>query len=129
MARQLISSGSEWEARFGYSRAVVDGDLVFVAGTTGMDYAKGTIAPDVAEQTEQCLRNIEAALAQAGASLADAVRIVVYLVDAAEMAEVGPVLGRRFKDIRPACTAVAVAGLIDPRMRVEIELTARKGNR
>jgi reactive intermediate/imine deaminase len=126
MARQLISSGSEWEAIAGYSRAVADGDFVFVSGTTGFDYAKRTIAADVVEQTEQCFRNIEAALSRAGAALADTVRVVAYLVDAQDFKRVGPVFGRYFKDIRPASTAVIVAGLVDPRMKIEIELTARR---
>ena len=125
MARRLVSSGSDLEKAYGYSRAVVDGDWVFVAGTTGFDYAAGTISDDVAEQTRQTLRNIEAALSEAGASLADVVRANYIVVDAADWPKVGAVLGDVFGDIRPAATAI-IAGLIDPRMKVEIEVTARQ---
>ncbi len=125
MARRLVSSGSDLEKAYGYSRAVVDGEFVFVAGTTGFDYAAGTISDDVAEQTRQTLRNIEAALSEAGASLADVVRANYIVVDAADWPKVGAVLGDVFGDIRPAATAI-IAGLIDPRMKVEIEVTARK---
>jgi enamine deaminase RidA (YjgF/YER057c/UK114 family) len=129
MARRLISSGGEWEDVFGYSRAVVDGEFVFVSGTTGFDYPRRTIAPDVVEQAEQCLRNIEAALAEAGASLADTVRIVVYLVEIADFKRLAPVFGRHFRPIKPACTMVGVTALVDPRIKIEIELTARKASR
>lgn len=125
MSRRLISSGSSFEALAGYSRAVVDGDFVFVAGTTGFDYAKGSIAPEVVEQTRQCFRNIAKALEQAGASLADTVRIVVYLARREDFATVAPVLGEHLKDIRPANTTV-IAQLIDERMLVEIEVTAKR---
>lgn len=125
MARQLISSGSKWEALAGYSRAVVDGDLVFVAGTTGFDYAAGTINEDVATQTRQCLANIDAALKKAGSGLADVVRVVVYLGKKEYFDAVAPVLGEVLKDIRPANTTV-IAELIDPRMKIEIEATAKK---
>lgn len=125
MARRLISSGSGLEARYGYSRAVVDGRWVFVAGTTGFDYAAGTIADDAAEQTRQTFRNIERALAEAGASLADVVRARYIVTDGDEWESVGAVIGEYFADVRPAATAI-VAGLIDPRMKVEIEVTARK---
>lgn len=125
MSRRLISSGSSFEALAGYSRAVVDGDFVFLAGTTGFDYAKGSIAPEVAEQTRQCFRNIAKALEQAGASLADTVRIVVYLARREDFATVAPVLGEHLKDIRPANTTV-VAQLIDERMLIEIEVTAKR---
>lgn len=125
MTRQLISSGSTFEAEIGYSRAVVDGDWVFVSGTTGFDYSTMTIPPGLVEQTEQCLKNIEAALRQAGASLADVVRVRYILPNAAEFPECWPVLRRHFGEIRPAATMFA-AGLSDPRMRIEIEVTARK---
>lgn len=125
MARQLISSGSKWEALAGYSRAVVDGDMVFVAGTTGFDYAAGTISEDVATQTRQCLANIDAALKKAGSSLSDVVRVVVYLGKKEYFDAVAPVLGEVLKDIRPANTTV-IAELIDPRMKIEIEATAKK---
>ena len=123
--RQLISSGSEMEARYGYSRAVVDGDWVFVAGTTGFNYAAGTISEDVAEQTRQTFRNIEAALGEAGASLADVVRARYIFADAGDWDAVGGVLGETLGEVRPAATAI-IAGLIDPRMKIEIEVTARK---
>jgi enamine deaminase RidA (YjgF/YER057c/UK114 family) len=125
MARKLISSGSSFEALAGYSRAVVDGDFVFVAGTTGFDYKAGTIAADVAAQTRQCFRNIQAALAQADASLADVVRIVVYLARREDFAVVAPILGEHLKEIRPANTTV-IAPLIDERMLIEIEATAKR---
>ena len=124
--RRLISSGSQLEAEIGYSRAVVDGDWVFVAGTTGFDYAAMTISDDVAEQAEQCLRNIAAALAEAGSSLADTVRVHYILPDAADFPATWPVLRRYFGEVRPAATMIS-AGLADPRMRIEIEVTARKG--
>lgn len=125
MARQLISSGSTFEAEIGYSRAVVDGDWVFVSGTTGFDYSAMTIPEGLIEQTEQCLKNIEAALRQAGSSLADVVRVRYILPDAAEFPQCWPVLRRHFGEIRPAATMIS-AGLSDPRMRIEIEVTARK---
>jgi enamine deaminase RidA (YjgF/YER057c/UK114 family) len=125
MPRQLISSGSTFERDIGYSRAVVDGEWVFVSGTTGFDYATMTIAGDVVAQAEQCLRNIEAALAQAGSGLRDVVRVTYMLPDAAEFPACWPVLRRYFGDIRPAATMISV-GLADPRMRIEIEVTARK---
>jgi len=123
--RQLISSGSPFEAAGGYSRAVVDGEWVFVAGTTGFDYAAMTIADDPAEQTRQALRNIEAALAEAGAALVDAVRVRYYVPDAADWPRIMPVLGAAFATIRPAATAL-ICGLVDPRMKIEIEVTARR---
>lgn len=125
MPRQLISSGSEYEAKFGYSRAVVEGDWVFVSGTTGFDYATGDISDDPAEQTRQTLRTIEAALSEAGASMADVVRARYYVPNVDDWGAISQVLGDVFGDIRPAATAV-IAGLIDPRMKVEIEVTARK---
>ena len=109
-ARRLISSGSPFEAEIGYSRAVVQGDWVFVSGTTGFDYATMTIADDVAAQAEQCLRNITAALEQA---------------DASQFERCWPVLRRHFGEIRPAAMMIS-AGLADPRMRIEIEVTALK---
>jgi len=125
MTRRLISSGSVFEQQIGYSRAVVDGDWVFVAGTTGFDYAAMTIAPGVVEQTEQCLKNIESALREAGSSLKDIVRVRYILPNGAEFPECWPVLRRYLGEIRPAATMIA-AGLADPRMRIEIEVTARK---
>lgn len=125
MTRRLISSGSEMERRYGYSRAVVDGDWVFVSGTTGFDYARGEIAEDIAEQTRQCFRNIEQALASAGAGLADVVRARYMVTDLDFWEAAAAIIGEAFGDIRPAATAI-VAGLVDPRMKVEIEVTARK---
>jgi enamine deaminase RidA (YjgF/YER057c/UK114 family) len=125
MTRQLISSGSTFEAEIGYSRAVVDGEWVFVSGTTGFDYSTMSIAPSLVGQTEQCLKNIEAALRQAGSSLADTVRVTYILPNAAEFPESWPVLRKYFGEVRPAATMIS-AGLADPRMRIEIEVTARK---
>ena len=125
MARKLISSGSTFEAEIGYSRAVIDGDWLFVSGTTGFDYSTMTIADDIVLQAEQCMKNIEQALNQAGASLADVVRVIYILPVAAEFELCWPVLRRYFGEIRPAATMIA-AGLIDPRIRIEIEVTARK---
>ena len=125
MPRQLITSGSTFEAQIGYSRAVVDGDWVFVSGTTGFDYASMTIADGVVEQCAQCLLNIESALQQAGASFADVVRVRYLLPDAADFEACWPLLRRHFGDVRPAATMMAV-GLADARMRIEIEVTAKK---
>ena len=124
-ARRLISSGSPFEADIGYSRAVVQGDWVFVSGTTGFDYATMTIADDVAAQAEQCLRNITTALEQAGASLWDVVRVTYVLPDASQFERCWPVLRQAFGEIRPAAMMIS-AGLADPRMRIEIEVTALK---
>jgi enamine deaminase RidA (YjgF/YER057c/UK114 family) len=125
VTRRLIGSGSTFEQEIGYSRAVVDGDWVFVSGTTGFDYATMAIAEGIVEQAEQCLKNIEAALRQAGADLRDVVRVTYILPDGAEFPECWPVLRRYFGVIRPAATMIS-AGLADPRMRIEIEVTARK---
>lgn len=125
MPRKLISSGSEFERKIGYSRAVVDDGWVFVSGTTGFDYAAGSISDDPAEQTRQTLRNIEAALDQAGATMGDVVRANYIVPNAADWPAITEVLGATFGDIRPAATAI-VAGLVDPRMKIEIEVTAKK---
>ena len=125
MTRRLISSGSTFEDAVGYSRAVVDGEWVFVSGTTGFDYSTMSIATGLLDQTEQCLKNIEAALRQAGSSLADVVRVTYILPNAAEFPECWPVLRKYFGEIRPAAIMIS-AGLADPRMRIEIEVTARK---
>jgi len=123
--RRLISSGSTFEAHIGYSRAVVDGDWVHVSGTTGFDYAAMTISDDVVEQAEQCLRNIGAALAEAGCTFADVVRVTYMLPDPADFEPCFPALRAVFEDVRPAATMIS-CGLSDPRVRIEIEVTARK---
>ncbi len=123
--RRLISSGSPFEEAMGYSRAVVDGDWVHVSGTTGYDYASMTIAEDVVAQTEQTFRNIAAALQQAGCSLDDVVRVHYYLTEPAWFERIAPVCGRHFATARPAATAL-VCRLIDPKMKIEIEVTARR---
>ena len=123
--RRLISSGSSFEAVAGYSRAVVEGDYVHVSGTTGFDYATMTIDPDPDTQARQCFRNIAAALEQAGCSLDDVVRVRYFIVDAALFERLAPVFGEHFARARPAATAL-VCGLVDPRMKVEIEVTARR---
>jgi enamine deaminase RidA (YjgF/YER057c/UK114 family) len=123
--RRLISSGSRFEAEAGYSRAVADGDWILVAGTTGFDYAAMTIADDPTEQARQAFRNIEKALAEAGAGLADVVRVRYYVPDLGDWPAIVPVLGEVFGTIRPAATAL-VCGLVDPRMKIEIEVTARR---
>ena len=126
MTRKLISSGSTFEAEIGYSRAVVAGDWVFVSGTTGFDYSKMTISDDLVEQTEQALSNIQAALRQAGADLPDVVRVTYVLPNGSEFERCWPVLRKYFGDVRPAAMMIS-AGLADPRMKIEIEVTALKG--
>lgn len=123
--RKYITSGSTFEAEIGYSRAVVDGEWIFVSGTTGFDYQTMTIAESIEEQTEQCLRNILEALAQAGAGLRDVVRVRYFVPQAAEFEKTWPILRRYFGEIRPAATMIA-AGLADPRMKIEIEVTAKR---
>lgn len=125
MTRSLISSGSTFEAEIGYSRAVVHGDWVFVSGTTGFDYATMTIGDDLVAQTEQCLENIDAALQQAGATMADVVRVTYVLPTASDFPQCWPVLRRYFGEVRPAAMMIS-AGLADPRMKIEIEVTALK---
>jgi len=124
-ARRLISSGSSFEKQIGYSRAVVDGSWVFMSGTTGFNYATMSIADNVIEQTEQCFRNIAAALAEAGASLADVVRVRYILTRAADFEPIWPVMQKHLGTVRPAATMI-VAGLVDARMLIEIEVTARR---
>jgi enamine deaminase RidA (YjgF/YER057c/UK114 family) len=126
MARRLISSGSKFEHEIGYSRAVVDGDWVFVSGTTGFDYQTMTISDDVAAQADQCFKNIEAALAEAGVTLRDVVRVRYILPDAGSFEACWPVLKKYLGGVRPAATMFA-AGLSDPRMKIEVEVTARRG--
>lgn len=124
MTRRLISSGSPFEATMGYSRAVVVDGWVMVSGTTGFDYEKMSISEDVAEQAEQAFRNIDKALGQAGARLSDVVRVRYIFPMADDFEPCLPVMGRHFGEVRPAATLI-VAGLVDPRMKIEIEVTAR----
>jgi enamine deaminase RidA (YjgF/YER057c/UK114 family) len=123
--RRLISSGSSFERQIGYSRAVVDGEWVFVSGTTGFDYKTMTISEDVSAQTEQCLLNIQSALSEAGSQFEDVVRVNYILPNAADFESCWPVLRRHFEAVRPGATMI-VAGLVDPRIKIEIEVTARK---
>jgi enamine deaminase RidA (YjgF/YER057c/UK114 family) len=125
MNRTLISSGSTFEAQIGYSRAVVVGNWIFVSGTTGFDYATMTISDDVVVQAEQCLKNIASALAQAGSSLQDVVRVTYVLPQTADFEPCWPVLRKFFGEVRPAAMMIS-AGLADPRMKIEIEATALK---
>lgn len=125
MQRQHISSGSPFEEQIGYSRAVVAGDWVFVSGTTGFDYTTMGISDDVVQQAEQCFLNIQAALQQAGASLDDVVRVNYVLPDASLFEACWPVLRKHLGRARPAAMMVS-AGLLDPRMKIEIEVTALK---
>jgi enamine deaminase RidA (YjgF/YER057c/UK114 family) len=126
MPRRLISTGSPFEKTAGYSRAVVDGDFAFVAGTTGYDYTTMTMPADVTSQSRNCFKTIAAALQEAGFELADVVRATYYITDAndadAHFAVCGEVLG----EIRPAATLLVVAGLYKPEMKVEIEVTAKR---
>ena len=125
MTRRLISSGSPFEAQIGYSRAVADGDWVFVSGTTGYDYQAMTISDDVAQQAEQCLKNISWALGQAGASMSDVVRVTYVLPHANDFEACWPVTRKYFGDVRPAAMMIE-AKLLDPKMKIEIEVTAKK---
>jgi enamine deaminase RidA (YjgF/YER057c/UK114 family) len=125
MARKLISSGSSFEADIGYSRAVVDGDWIFVSGTTGFDYATMTISDDVVTQCRQALKNIAAALAEADASMADVVRVHYLLPRREDFEPCWPFLKEYLGNVRPAATMIQ-AGLSDPRMKIEIEVTARR---
>ena len=125
MARKLISSGSPFEEQIAYSRAVVDGEWVFVSGTTGFNYSTMVISESPAEQADQCMRNIQSALRQADADLKDVVRVRYILPNGTDFKECWPVLAKYFGEVRPAATMIC-AGLLDPRMKIEIEVTARK---
>ncbi len=125
MTRRFITSGSSFERDIGYARAVVDGEWIFVSGTTGFDYAAGTIAEDVVAQCRQCLRNIRVAMEDAGFALGDAVRVHYLFPDRADFEPCWPLLREAFGAVQPAATMM-VAGLADPRMKIEIEVTARK---
>jgi enamine deaminase RidA (YjgF/YER057c/UK114 family) len=127
MARRRISSGSSFEELAGYSRAVADGPWVFVSGCTGFDYASGEIDEDAVEQTRQTFRNVEWALAEAGASMDDVVRIRIYLASRDDFERIAPVIGEHCRAAGPANTTV-VAPLVDARMKVEIEVTAYRPN-
>ena len=124
MTRRLISSGSKFEQDVGYSRAVVEGEWVFVSGTTGFDYDTMTISDNLLDQTEQCLKNIQAALRQAGADFADVVRVNYIVPKGERFSDCWPVLRKYFGASRPAMTMIS-AGLLDSRMQIEIEVTAR----
>jgi enamine deaminase RidA (YjgF/YER057c/UK114 family) len=126
MPRRLISTGSPFEKTAGYSRAVIDGDFAFVAGTTGYDYATMTMPESVTSQTRNCFKTIESTLEEAGFALADIVRATYYVVDAADADAVLAVCGERLGDIRPAATLLVVAALFRPEMRIEIEVTAKR---
>ncbi|HEX6446188.1 MAG TPA: RidA family protein [Streptosporangiales bacterium] len=123
--RRAILSGSTFEEEIGYARAVVDGDWVHVSGTTGFDYTTMSISDDVVDQAEQCLRNIRAALAEANCTFADVVRVRYLLPDRKDFPPCWPALRRHFGDVRPAATML-VCGLADPRMKIEIEVYARR---
>jgi enamine deaminase RidA (YjgF/YER057c/UK114 family) len=125
MARKLISSGSKFETEMAYSRAVVDGDWIFVSGTTGFNYATMEISDDVAAQAEQTFLNIKAAMEKAGFGLEHIVRVHYILPKAEEFQACWPVLRKFLGDIRPAAT-MFVAVLVDPRMKIEIEVTGKK---
>jgi enamine deaminase RidA (YjgF/YER057c/UK114 family) len=127
MKRQLINSGSSFESTIGYSRAVVQGNWIFMSGTTGFDYGDMTISNDIVEQTEQCFQNIIAALEQANASLTDVVKVTYIVPRASDFKLCWPVLRKYLGDIKPAATMIA-AGLADPRMKIEIEVTALKAD-
>ncbi len=125
MVRRLISSGSTFEAEIGYSRAVADDEWIFVSGTTGFDYARMEIKSGVAAQCEQALLNIEAALKQGGALFADVVRVHYILPNRDDFEDCWPILRKYLGNVRPAATMIQ-AGLSDPRMLIEIEVTARR---
>jgi enamine deaminase RidA (YjgF/YER057c/UK114 family) len=126
MSRRLISTGSPFEKTAGYSRAVVDGDFAFVAGTTGYDYATMTMPADVTSQTRNCFKTIEAALKEGGFAMPDIVRATYYVTDVKYADEHFKVCGEVLGEIRPAATLVVVAGLYKPEMKVEIEVTAKR---
>ena len=127
MARQLISSGSTFEGQMGYSRAVVSGDWVFVSGTTGFDYSTMTISDDIGAQTAQAFANIAAALAEAGSSLDEVVRVTYVLPDGGVFEQCWPAMGEAFASAKPAAMMIQ-AGLSSPEMKIEIEVTALKGS-
>lgn len=125
MSKRLISSGSEFESKIGYSRAVVDGDYVFVSGTTGYDYPSMNISSDVVEQAEQCFKNIANALEEAGTALDNVVRVRYIFPDKRDFEPCWPVFSKYLGGVKPAATMI-VAGLLEDEMKLEIEVTARK---
>jgi enamine deaminase RidA (YjgF/YER057c/UK114 family) len=125
MTRRLISTGSPFEKTAGYSRAVVDGDWCFVAGTTGYDYATMTMPETVEEQTRNCLATIRRTLSEAGFAMEDVVRARYHVTDRAFVNRVFPILGETFGEIRPAAT-MTICQLNEPEMLVEIEVTAKR---
>ena len=128
MSRRLISTGSPFEKTAGYSRAVIDGDFAFVAGTTGYDYTTMTMPDDVTSQSRNCFKTIEAALNEGGFAMADIVRATYYLTDVSDADAHFAVCGEVLGEIRPAATLLIVAGLYRPEMKVEIEVTAKRRN-
>jgi enamine deaminase RidA (YjgF/YER057c/UK114 family) len=127
VSRRLIGSGSPFEAAYGYSRAVVTGGFVFVAGTTGYDDATMTMPEEAAAQAEACWRTIASVLAEAGSGLERIVRATYYVTDRADAEAVLAVCGRVLAQVRPAATLLVVAGLLRPEMKLEIEVTATLG--
>ncbi|RMA58012.1 RidA family protein [Ulvibacter antarcticus] len=125
MTRKYISSGSSFEMEIGYSRAVVDGDWIFVSGTTGFDYSNMTIEDDIVAQAEQCFVNIIDVLEKADSGLKDVVRVLYIVPEASEFKKCWPTLKKYLGNVKPAATMIS-AGLADPRMKIEIEVTAKK---
>ena len=126
MPRRLISTGSAFEKAYGYSRAVIDGDFAFVAGTTGYDYATMVMPDDVTSQTRNCFKTIEAALKEGGFAMADVVRATYYIIDTGDADAVLAVCGEVLGEIRPAGTLLVVSALLKPEIKVEIEVTAKR---
>ena len=126
MTRRLISTGSPFEKTAGYSRAVVDGDFAFVAGTTGYDYSTMTMPTDVMSQSRNCFKTIEAALKEAGFEMADIVRATYYITDVKDADAHLSVCGEILGEIRPAATILVVTRLLKPEMKVEVEVTAKR---
>jgi enamine deaminase RidA (YjgF/YER057c/UK114 family) len=126
MTRRLISTGSPFEKTAGFSRAVIDGDFAFVAGTTGYDYTTMTMPADVTSQSRNCFKTIAAALQEGGFALADIVRATYYVTDVKHADALFAVCGEFLGEIRPAATLLVVTGLLRPEMKVEIEVTAKR---
>ena len=126
MSRRLISTGSPFEKAAGYSRAVIDGDFAFVAGTTGYDYSTMVMPVDVVSQTRNCFKTIESVLKEGGFAISDVVRATYYITEAGDADAVFGVCGETLGDIRPASTILIVAGLLKPEMKIEIEVTAKR---